>query len=143
MRKSDFFRKALIGQATVFMLASDQSDLAASLASLSVNNTENDFADDISAVCTQLSTLMSSSKSIEDTLKRICHALLQNHSDSIESLECCLKISLKLGAKLQAQKIASQLKGLGEPIAKDVIEFISSGRDSDIWASIALSVENN
>jgi hypothetical protein len=86
---------------------------------------------------------MSSSKSVDDNLKKICHALLNHHSDSIEALECCFKISMKLGCKLLAQKIASQLKGLSESIAKDATDFISSGRDSDIWANISLAVEIN
>jgi hypothetical protein len=47
LKKSVFLKRALIGQANVFMLASYQTDLTASFASLNVDSTEIDFADDI------------------------------------------------------------------------------------------------
>lgn len=129
-------RKALIGQAGVFILALDQADLTSSMAALNVNSSQVEFADDIGAVRTQLSSLLSSPKRIEEALKKICHGLLQSHPDSIEALECCLKISMKLGSRLLAQKIVLQLKALGQSIAIEAVEFINSGRDSELWTVI-------
>ncbi len=120
----------------MFLLSLDQSDLTISLASLNVNSSELEFSDDISAVRSQISALMASPKSVEEALKKICYALLQHQFDSIDALECCLNISIKLSCKLLAQKIASKLNALGRSISIEVIEFINSGRDSDIWTNV-------
>ena len=126
--------KALIGQAAIFL----RNDLVSLLESLSLKTeiTECSYADDVSVIRSQLSSLLSSPKSVEDHLKKISHELLQNHSHSAEALQCCLQISIKLNSKLMAQKITTKLRALGFSVEPSVIDSINSGREGYIRVSI-------
>lgn len=142
VRKSSYLKRSLMGQAKILMAVMEQADLAASLATLSVNDSSADkdlvFVDRISVIRAKVSTIMSTPNGIEDALKRICHTLLQHNSDSTEALECCLQIAVKLNCKLLAQNIIIKLRSAGHCPTSSVIEAVNSGRSDALWSEIPL-----
>ena len=142
LKKSDILKEAQIGLSECLMTLMDpEGDIDSLTKKLIGSSISSDFEDDLTVHLDYFRSLLATSKSASDYLHRICVNMLSNHPEDKDVLHCCLKISLKLGAMLSAQKIAIKLLENGGSVPDEVIDRINNYRAAQVdslWKHVPL-----
>ena len=142
IKKSEILKRAQIGLSECLMNLIDfDVDINSLTNKFEASSISSRFDDDLSVHLGFFRSLLSTKKNTVDYLNLICNNLLSNHSDEIDVLHVCLKISFKLGSMLSAQKLSIKLLENGGSVPSDVIDRINNYRISladSLWRHVPL-----
>lgn len=142
LKKSEISKRAQIGLAYCLLtMIEEDSDMESLTQKFGSSTISHHFEDDLTIHFDFFRTLFTVKKNVLDFLHRICDNLLSNHCNDESSLNCSLKISLKLGKFLSIQKITMKLAENGYNISDDIVNQINNYRNSQgesLWQNVPL-----
>lgn len=142
LKKSEILKRAQIGFSQCLLnLVDIESDIDSLTKKFELSNISNCFEDDVSAHLVYIRSLLSTKKNAMDYLHRICNNLLSHHPEDVDVLHSCLKITLKLGTMLSAQKVAIKILENGGSVPDELVDRIDnyrSSQENSLWQHVTL-----
>ena len=139
MKTSEILKRAHLGLSQcILVLTENENDIEKLTTNLEVSTLSIEFEDDLSTHLEYFRTLLLSKKGIEETLLRLQSKLLSFNPEDLDVMQICLKISIRQGALLSAQKLSLKLLEQGYTISDNIVELINveHAKNDSLWQNV-------
>ena len=139
MKTSEILKRAHLGfSQCILVLTENENDIEKLTTNLEVSTLSIEFEDDLSTHLEYFRTLLLSKKGIEETLLRLQSKLLSFNPEDLDVMQICLKISIRQGALLSAQKLSLKLLEQGYTISDNIVELINveHAKNDSLWQNV-------